>query len=111
MLALRNETMLFVAHHLDPAVERGGCAEPRERAIEAMPDHIEARAVDAFARAGVKVLRGDWTRRESVITRFLETHGAAGVPLYLWYAPGAREAQVLPQVLTPALLAEHARKT
>ena len=59
---------------------------------------------DAFAKAGVQVLRGDWTRRDAVITRFLEAHGAAGVPLYLWYAPGGGEATILPQVLTPALL-------
>ena len=65
----------------------------------------------AFARAGVQVLRGDWTRRDPVITRFLETHGAAGVPLYLWYAPGAAEATILPQVLTPALLEARAGKS
>ena len=65
---------------------------------------------DAFAKAGVQVLRGDWTRRDATITRFLEVHGAAGVPLYLWYAPGASEATVLPQVLTPALLEASARK-
>ena len=59
---------------------------------------------DAFAKAGVQVLRGDWTRRDAVITRFLEAHGAAGVPLYLWYAPGGGDATILPQVLTPALL-------
>ncbi len=65
----------------------------------------------AFAKAGVQVLRGDWTRRDPVITRFLEAHGAAGVPLYLWYAPGAGEAKVLPQVLTPALLETSARRS
>ena len=65
---------------------------------------------DAFAKAGVQVLRGDWTRRDATITRFLEMHGAAGVPLYLWYAPGAGEATILPQVLTPALLEASARK-
>ena len=64
----------------------------------------------AFAKAGVQVLRGDWTRRDPVITRFLEAHGVAGVPLYLWYAPAATEAQVLPQVLTPARLEASARR-
>jgi DsbC/DsbD-like thiol-disulfide interchange protein/cytochrome c biogenesis protein CcdA len=62
----------------------------------------------AFDRADVTVLRGDWTRRDPTITRFLEAHGAAGVPLYLWYAPGTRAPVVLPQILTPALLAERA---
>ena len=63
----------------------------------------------AFAKAGVQVLRGDWTRRDPVITRFLEAHGVAGVPLYLWYAPGADQPEILPQVLTPALLATRSR--
>jgi len=60
---------------------------------------------DAFEEAGVVVMRGDWTVRDEAITRFLTEHGAAGVPLYLWYRPGAAPQQ-LPQVLTPAMLAE-----
>lgn len=59
----------------------------------------------AFAQAGVVALRGDWTRSDPAITRFLTQHGAAGVPLYLWYAPGG-EAQILPQVLAPGTLPE-----
>jgi DsbC/DsbD-like thiol-disulfide interchange protein/cytochrome c biogenesis protein CcdA len=58
----------------------------------------------AFARAGVVVLKGDWTRRDPAITRYLTAHGAAGVPLYVWY-PKRGEGQVLPQVLTPGMLA------
>ena len=60
---------------------------------------------DAFARAGVVVVRGDWTRRDPEITRYLTEQGAAGVPLYLWY-PAGGAAQKLPQVLTPAILTE-----
>jgi len=62
---------------------------------------------DAFAKAGVIVLRGDWTRRDPEITRYLTAHGAAGVPLYVWYAPAA-EGEVLPQLLSPDLLAARA---
>jgi len=57
----------------------------------------------AFDKAGVVAMRGDWTRRDPAITRFLTAHGAAGVPLYLWYAP-ATNGEVLPQVLTPDML-------
>lgn len=64
-------------------------------------DRAETRA--AFASAGVTVMRGDWTSADPVITRFLESQGRSGVPLYLWYAPG-QEARVLPQLLTPATL-------
>lgn len=61
----------------------------------------------AFDKAGVVVLRGDWTRRDPEITRYLTARGAAGVPLYMWYGRDGR-AEQLPQVLTPALLAERA---
>ena len=59
----------------------------------------------AFARAGVVVLMGDWTRRDPAITRYLGAMGAAGVPLYVWYPAGGGEPRQLPQILTPALLA------
>ncbi len=59
----------------------------------------------AFAKAGVVVLRGDWTRRDPAISRFLSAQGAAGVPLYMWYPASGGAPQQLPQVLTPALLA------
>lgn len=58
---------------------------------------------EAFEKAGVVAMRGDWTRRDPAITRFLTAHGAAGVPLYLWYKPG-KDGEVLPQVLTPDTL-------
>ncbi|MCE4557457.1 protein-disulfide reductase DsbD family protein [Roseateles cellulosilyticus] len=61
---------------------------------------------DAFAKAGVVYLKGDWTREDPKITAVLKAHGRSGVPLYLYYAPGAAEAQVLPQILTPGLVIE-----
>jgi thiol:disulfide interchange protein len=64
---------------------------------------------DAFNKAGVKVLVGDWTNGDPAITRFLESRGRAGVPLYLWYAPG-QEPEELPQILTPGMLVERAAR-
>lgn len=61
---------------------------------------------DAFAKAGITYLKGDWTREDPAITAVLKAHGRSGVPLYLYYAPGAAEAQVLPQILTPGLVIE-----
>ena len=69
---------------------------------------IEREAVrEAFEEAEVVAMRGDWTRRDPAITRFLTAHGVGGVPLYLWYDPG-KEGEVLPQVLTPDTLIERA---
>ena len=64
---------------------------------------------EAFKAAGVKGMVGDWTNGDPAITRFLESRGRAGVPLYLWYAPG-REPEELPQILTPSMLTARARQ-
>jgi DsbC/DsbD-like thiol-disulfide interchange protein/cytochrome c biogenesis protein CcdA len=65
---------------------------------------------EAFDKAGVKVLVGDWTNGDPAITRFLESRGRAGVPLYLWYEPGKVEPEELPQILTPGMLSDRARR-
>lgn len=70
-------------------------------------ERSEVRA--AFRKAGVKVLVGDWTNGDPAITRFLESRGRAGVPLYLWYEP-KRPVEELPQVLTPGMLIARARQ-
>jgi thiol:disulfide interchange protein len=63
---------------------------------------------DAFKKANVEVFAGDWTNGDPAITRFLESRGRAGVPLYLWYVSG-KPAEELPQVLTPAMLISRAQ--
>ncbi len=74
----------------------------------------EAAAIDreetakAFAKAGIKTMVGDYTRRDPAITRFLANHGRSGVPLYLYYPKGG-EAKILPQVLTVDTLTELAK--
>lgn len=59
--------------------------------------------VDAFDKAGITVMVGDWTNGDPTITRFLESRGRSGVPLYLFYKARGEPVE-LPQVLTPATL-------
>ncbi|HJW41060.1 MAG TPA: protein-disulfide reductase DsbD domain-containing protein, partial [Rhizomicrobium sp.] len=59
-----------------------------------------ARVRQAFADRHITYLIADWTRRDPAITELLSVHGRSGVPLYLYYAPGATTAKVLPQILT-----------
>ena len=66
----------------------------------------------AFEQAGVVKLKGDWTNRDPEITATLKELGRAGVPLYLWWAPGAERPKILPQVLTePLILSELSSKS
>jgi len=58
----------------------------------------------AFEQAGAVKLKGDWTNRDPEITSLLKELGRAGVPLYLYWAPGADRPKILPQVLTEALI-------
>lgn len=58
----------------------------------------------AFEQAGVVKLKGDWTNRDDEITGVLKELGRAGVPLYLFWAPGAERPKVLPQVLTESMI-------
>jgi thiol:disulfide interchange protein len=76
----------------------------------------EAAAIDrdevqrAFRAARVKTMVADWTNGDPAITRFLEGRARAGVPLYLWYEPGAGEPEELPQILTASMLSDRARR-
>lgn len=76
----------------------------------------ERRAIDrqatrqAFRQAGVITMVGDWTNGDPAITAFLRRHGRSGVPLYLWYPPGERDPEVLPQLLPAGVLPDLAAR-
>ena len=58
------------------------------------------RVRQVFAQKHIAYIVADWTRRDPAITALLAVHGRSGVPLYLYYAPGAAQPLVLPQILT-----------
>jgi len=66
-----------------------------------------------FADHDVQYLKGDWTDFDAGITHYLEQYQRNGVPIYVYYGPknpatGERpEPQVLPQILTPAIIAQY----
>lgn len=57
-----------------------------------------------FKQGNVALFVADWTRRDERITQALESFGRAGVPLYVYYAPGSASPRILPELLTPAIL-------
>ena len=66
-----------------------------EQAVLSRPD-IKA----AFSDHHVEYLIADWTNRNEAITKLLGENGRSGVPLYLYFAPGADKPVILPQILT-----------
>ncbi len=63
----------------------------------------------AFADANILYMKGDWTNRDSDITKFLEGYGRNGVPLYVFYGVANENGQrpepvLLPQILTPDIV-------
>lgn len=58
---------------------------------------------DALTKNGVTYLKGDWTARDSEITKLLQGFGRLGVPLYAVY-PANGDPVLLPQILTPDML-------
>jgi thiol:disulfide interchange protein/DsbC/DsbD-like thiol-disulfide interchange protein len=58
------------------------------------------RMAETFRTRGIVYLKGDWTNKDPVIARVLKQYGRSGVPLYLYFSPGALEAKILPQILT-----------
>lgn len=69
---------------------------------------LETSAVrDAMAAHRVVPLQGDWTRRDPVLTAWLERFGRAGVPMYVVIPPsGLADAILLPEVITPGLVTD-----
>ncbi len=65
-----------------------------------------AEVAASFKAKNAVVMVGDWSNGDPAISRFLESQGRSGVPLYLWYGQGSAVPKVLPQILTPALMTE-----
>jgi thiol:disulfide interchange protein/DsbC/DsbD-like thiol-disulfide interchange protein len=61
---------------------------------------------EAFEARSVAYLKADWTRGDPAIGAMLREHGREGVPLYLYWAPGAAAPVILPQILTEATVLE-----
>lgn len=55
---------------------------------------------EAFAAGNVAFLVADFTNGDKTIALELQKHNRAGVPMYLWYAPGETQPQVLPELLS-----------
>lgn len=58
----------------------------------------------AFTEKNVAPLLADWTNQDAEVTALLSAQGRPGVPLYLYFAPGAEKPEILPQILTEGVV-------
>lgn len=58
----------------------------------------------AFQEKGIKLLKGDNTKKNPVIGEWLSRFNRAGVPLYIFYLPGQEEPIVLPELITKDMI-------
>ena len=63
---------------------------------------------EAMNSRGIKVIEGDWTTEDPIITEWLEMYDRAGVPLYLYFPKGSslETVTILPQILTPGIVVD-----
>ena len=59
---------------------------------------------DALQAAGATYMVGDWTDVDDAIGAYLARHNAVGVPLYVVYPAGGGEGEVLPAILSDAIV-------
>jgi thiol:disulfide interchange protein/DsbC/DsbD-like thiol-disulfide interchange protein len=69
----------------------------------------------AFEDQNILYMKGDWTNRDEKITKYLESHGRNGVPLYVFYGAqgdngGRPDPVLLPQILTPDIVLSTIKK-
>lgn len=63
--------------------------------------------IEKFKSLNVVSIRADWTNRNPDITRLLQKFGRSGVPLYVIFPTGKRNAPiVLPEVITTGIVLE-----
>jgi suppressor for copper-sensitivity B len=59
-----------------------------------------APVADRLFGAGVVAMRGDWTRPDPALTRYLQGFGRFGIPFDAVYGPGRPAGETLPELLS-----------
>jgi thiol:disulfide interchange protein DsbD len=62
---------------------------------------------DFVSANNIIMMKADWTHYDKTIGKLLQKYDRVGVPLYLYFGKGVKDAIVLPEVLTPNLLKEY----
>ena len=64
------------------------------------------KVISALLDKNVATLKADWTNQDPKITKRLAEYGRSAVPFNILYFPDGRDPEVLPEILTPAIVLE-----
>ena len=68
---------------------------------------LENKSVQSFLlRKNIIKMRGDWTRKDPVLLKYLQDNGRYGIPFNIVYGPGRKDGIILPEILTTNILKE-----
>ena len=62
---------------------------------------------EMFTQKNVVYLVADWTNENADISALLERYDRVGIPLYLYFPAGSKDAQILPQILTKDVMRKY----
>ncbi len=68
---------------------------------------LENKSVRSFLlKKNIVKMRGDWTKKDSVLLEYLKDNGRYGIPFNIVYGPGRKDGIILPEILTTNILKE-----
>ena len=66
---------------------------------------LENKSVQSFLlKKNIVKMRGDWTRKDPVLLKYLQDNGRYGIPFNIIYGPGKKDGIILPEILTTDIL-------
>jgi suppressor for copper-sensitivity B len=68
---------------------------------------LENKSVQSFLlKKNIVKMRGDWTKKDPVLLKYLQDNGRYGIPFNIVYGPGRKDGIILPEILTTNILKE-----
>ena len=65
---------------------------------------------DFLIKKNVKLMRGDWTKKDNDILDFLKSYQRFGIPVNIIYGPRSKDGIVLSEILTKDLIIDNIKK-
>ena len=66
---------------------------------------LENKSVQSLLlKKNIVKMRGDWTRKDPVLLKYLQDNGRYGIPFNIIYGPGRKDGIILPEILTTDIL-------